>query len=342
MIKRALGFFDGGRRDQKDVDEESDDGDGLTERQRRKLERRLLPGAAGAEGRPRRAAAPPRTVCQHPAEPACHRRRGGGVDPQDMALRARSGARPGAKADEDEEDEDDQSEDEDEEGSESDDEPLMPPEEEKQIRGQFRCELCPDKILMNEKLMETHLQSAGHRKNVRRFERAKELGVEAFEAECRERAAAREAVAASGQPSRRQRKNEEFWAKRREKSKKKSGGEKAKELTATQIEDRKRKFQAKKAQRELRKKGAAEGVAGKRPEASKKAAEAAAPVAGAAEPAREKEAKAGENASRLRRKALRAAKFAAAAGQAPQAAGAPAADAPAPGRRKKKRTPDAA
>jgi len=307
MIKRALGFFDGGKGDRKDDDEESDDGDGLTDRQRRRLERRLLPGAAGAAKQQRR-----------------------------------SDAHSGAEADEGE-DEDDQSEDEEEEeGSESDDEPVMPPEEEKPIRGLFRCELCPDKILMNEKLMETHLQSAGHRKNVRRFERAKEMGVEAFEAECRERAAAREAAAASGQPSRRQKKNAEFWAKRREKSKKKSGGEKAKDLTATQIDDRKQKFQAKKAQRALRKQDADESVAGKRPEASKKATEAAAPPAGAVEPAREGKAGAHEGASRLRRKALRAAKFGHAAAALEPAAELPA-DAAAPGRRKKKRrTPDAA
>jgi len=224
MIKRALGFFDGGRGGKKDAEEEDDSDDGLTDRQRSKLERRLLPGAHGKA--------------------------------------QRFGAGPTLHSDEedDEEDDDDQleGEEEEEEGSESDDEPLMPPEEEKPFRGQFRCELCPDKILMNEKLMEAHLQSAGHRKNVRRFERAKEMGVDAFEEECRARAAAREAAASSGQASRRQRKNEAFWAKRREKSKKKSGSEKAKELTATQIEDKKQKFQAKKAQRALRKQDAAD------------------------------------------------------------------------------------
>lgn len=46
-------------------------------------------------------------------------------------------------------------------------------QEEKPFRGEFRCELCPEKVLLKEKQMEIHLQSAGHKRNVARFERAK-------------------------------------------------------------------------------------------------------------------------------------------------------------------------
>lgn len=84
-------------------------------------------------------------------------------------------------------------------------------------RGNLKCQLCPDKIIMNEVIMEQHLESASHKRNLRHFERAKEIGVEAYEAECKARAVVRE-VAKNG-ASKRSQKKQEFWAKKRKKAK---------------------------------------------------------------------------------------------------------------------------
>merc|ERR1719215_1292243 len=92
--------------------------------------------------------------------------------------------------------------------------PVLSQQEKAPFRGAFHCQLCPDKILLNEKLLEAHLQSAAHKKNERRFERAQAMGVEAFEAECRARAESREA-AKSGGMSKRDMKSLKFWEKRR-------------------------------------------------------------------------------------------------------------------------------
>jgi len=153
------------------------------------------------------------------------------------------------------------------EGEESEDEPAMPPEEVKQIRGQFQCQLCPGKILMNEKIMEQHLQSEAHLKNARKFERAKAMGLEAFEDECHANAEARETAAAKA--SRRGLKKAQFWEKRRAKAAERKGGtRKAPNLSESQIQERKERFTLKKARR-LEKKGiapperATEKVAGK-------------------------------------------------------------------------------
>merc|ERR1711957_860422 len=85
-------------------------------------------------------------------------------------------------------------------------------------------------------------------KNERRFERAKSMAVEAFEAECQAKLDAREA-AKSGGPSQKKTKNADYWEKKRKKSKQKDGKEKAQDLTAAQIEQRREHFQAKKKRR---------------------------------------------------------------------------------------------
>jgi len=132
---------------------------------------------------------------------------------QQLERRLLPGAQRGSRA----KDSDDESQEED-----SDSDPAVPEPEEKPIRGKFQCQLCPDKILINEKHMELHLQSAGHKKNVKRFERAKEMGVEAFEAECAakvEARAAQEAARAAGALSRKEQKNQSYWQRRNQRKK---------------------------------------------------------------------------------------------------------------------------
>merc|ERR1719215_1162019 len=91
--------------------------------------------------------------------------------------------------------------------------PVSSQQEKAPFRGAFHCQLCPDKILLNEKLLEAHLQSAAHKKAERRLERAKALGVEAFEAECIARKEAREALK-SGVKSKRRLKSVSYWEKK--------------------------------------------------------------------------------------------------------------------------------
>lgn len=135
---------------------------------------------------------------------------------QQLERRLLPGAQRGSRA-KDSDDSDDESQEED-----SDSDPAVPEPEEKPMRGKFQCQLCPDKILINEKHMELHLQSAGHKKNVKRFERAKEMGVEAFEAECAAKAEARatqEAARAAGALSRKEQKNQSYWQRRNQRKK---------------------------------------------------------------------------------------------------------------------------
>mmetsp|Transcript_46026 Transcript_46026/g.72742 ORF Transcript_46026/g.72742 Transcript_46026/m.72742 type:complete len:176 (+) Transcript_46026:43-570(+) len=128
------------------------------------------------------------------------------------------------------------------------------------FRGKFQCQLCPNKILLSEKDMELHLQSGFHKKNEKRFNHAKELGIEAYEAECRARAEAREALA--GKPSKRKLKNTSYWDKKRKKASdkkdknRKSGKGSDKAPAQAEIERRKQAFQAKKARRLERRKAA--------------------------------------------------------------------------------------
>eukprot|EP00933_Yihiella_yeosuensis_P040474 TRINITY_DN34786_c0_g1_i1.p1 TRINITY_DN34786_c0_g1~~TRINITY_DN34786_c0_g1_i1.p1 ORF type:complete len:289 (+),score=104.06 TRINITY_DN34786_c0_g1_i1:63-929(+) len=256
MIKRALGIFAGDDGGENAGD--SDDELVLTRKQRKKLERRLLPGShlSGAE------------------------------------KKARSGGQKDIDSDDSEDSEDNVEEGEEEEDF-SDDDPL-PPEaaKEKAFRGEFHCQLCPDKILLNKKLMEAHLQSAGHKRNEKNFLRAKEMGVAAYEEECRQKAkerAEKASLAAFGVASKRQQRNAEFWDKKRAKHEEKrnkareaekaakAGGKTSapgKGLSEAQIEVRKAKFAAKKARRMERKAqgaGAAVEAEGdkKTPEASK-------------------------------------------------------------------------
>ncbi|CAE7032879.1 TTLL8 [Symbiodinium natans] len=102
--------------------------------------------------------------------------------------------------------------------SDSGDDPPVPDSEEKPFRGQYHCQLCPDKILLTAKQLEVHLQSTAHKRNERHFERAKAMGLQAYEAECLERAAARETQAAArsaGVLSKKQQKNAAFWKQRK-------------------------------------------------------------------------------------------------------------------------------
>ncbi|CAE8630840.1 unnamed protein product, partial [Polarella glacialis] len=242
MIKRALGIFAGGEDDDGDDGSDSDPGydGGLTVSQRKKLERRLVPGAKGSEDSSQRG--------------------------------QRSQKKPAQRPDDSDSRESDES---DESGVDSEDEPAVPASSrvERSFRGEFHCQLCPDKVLLNEKLMEAHLQSAEHKRNERRFERAKAMGVEAYEDECRQNAADREQkamFAAAGVANKKQRKSQEFWTRRKERAaskdkvKEDSKGEKSKdskdekskskagELTASQIEVRKQRFQEKKGNRQAR------------------------------------------------------------------------------------------
>lgn len=222
MIKRALGLWAGDgvarRKGSGTVGDEDDSDEDLTAAERRKLERRFLPGhqvgtRVGGES--------------HEIRPDSRGRRRG---------------------DSDADDDDDLDEDEDSMDDDSDDEPAMPPEKEKPIRGKFQCQLCPDKILLNEKLLEAHLQSAAHKKNERRFERAKAMGLEAFVAECTAKAEARK-TAMEGGPTKRKLKNKAYWEKKRDGSKRKNGKAEVANLTTSEIDERKHRFQLKKARR---------------------------------------------------------------------------------------------
>mmetsp|Transcript_64877 Transcript_64877/g.90268 ORF Transcript_64877/g.90268 Transcript_64877/m.90268 type:complete len:195 (+) Transcript_64877:62-646(+) len=134
---------------------------------------------------------------------------------QKLERRLLPGAQRGRKRkdmDEDEEDSEGSSD------NDSDDDPPVPDAEET-FRGQYHCQLCPDKILLTEKQLEVHLQSGAHKRKERHFERAKAMGLEAYEAECLEKAAAREAQAAAqsaGVLSKKKQKNADFWKQRKE------------------------------------------------------------------------------------------------------------------------------
>jgi len=195
MIKRALGVFvDGHLKGGPGSDDDSDDG--LTEAQRRKLEKRLLPGAA----------------------------------PETSSASRRQAGRGYTK----EVDSDSDPDDDDDDDNDSDyDPPVYAPENE--IRGNFKCELCPYKLILTEKDLELHLNSKAHKKNEARFEHAKEIGVEAYEEECTQRAEAeeeRKRARAAGVMSSKKQRNFEYWKTRRERAPKKTGQERIEEIEA--------------------------------------------------------------------------------------------------------------
>jgi len=102
------------------------------------------------------------------------------------------------------------------------------------------------------------LNSKSHKKNEARFEHAKEIGVDAFEEECRLRAEERER--AKDTMSNTKMRNFEYWKKQRERGKKKTRQEIAAKRTPEQIERCKEKFQAKKTRRLARKAAEAEAA----------------------------------------------------------------------------------
>eukprot|EP00929_Paragymnodinium_shiwhaense_P122800 TRINITY_DN9591_c0_g1_i1.p1 TRINITY_DN9591_c0_g1~~TRINITY_DN9591_c0_g1_i1.p1 ORF type:complete len:332 (-),score=137.36 TRINITY_DN9591_c0_g1_i1:149-1144(-) len=236
MIKRTLGVWGAGSGGKADSDDDSEEE--LTPAQRRKLERRLLPGAANVPEAPsKRKGAGNQKVTQQK------------VEEED--------------SDEDEDDDGDEEEEDEEEAVEEDDEaeddeasddqhPVVPEPKEQPFRGNFKCQLCPNKIILSEKALEDHLQSGEHKKNEKRFQRAQELGVKAYTEECKaraeERARAAEDLAARGGVSVKKQKNQEYWQKKRGKQKN-SRKEAQKSRSADEIEDAKQKFQAKKARR---------------------------------------------------------------------------------------------
>mmetsp|Transcript_74955 Transcript_74955/g.219573 ORF Transcript_74955/g.219573 Transcript_74955/m.219573 type:complete len:303 (-) Transcript_74955:78-986(-) len=245
MIKRALGLWVDGTQDS---DGDSSDADEVTEVERQKLYRRMLPGASegskrggGGRGRGRgRVAARPdgRPVDSDDSSDAEE----GAGDAEESAEEA-----PGKAPKE----------------PESDDDVVMPAEQRElpDFRGEFHCKLCPDKIILNEKAMEAHLNSNGHKRNERRFEHAKSVGLEAYEAECMERLKAREAAKDGNGTSLNAQKNKEYWKDMRKRALEKSKKDKAKgiqkELSEDKIAALKAKFQAKKARRMARKEAAA-------------------------------------------------------------------------------------
>jgi len=218
MIKRALGVFvDGHVKGGPGSDEDSDDG--LTAAQRRKLELRLLPGAATETSRASR--------------------------------QAGRGYTREVDSDSDLGDDDD---------DDSDNEPPVYESkvEEEPVRGKFRCELCPYKLLLTEKDLELHLNSKMHKKNEARFDHAREIGVEAYEEECRLRAGERERAA--GTMSSTKMRNFEYWKKQRERGRKKTRQEIAAKRTDEQKERHYAKWHAKQARRQAKKAAEAEAA----------------------------------------------------------------------------------
>jgi hypothetical protein len=221
MIKRALGLWAGSGG--ADVGADVDSDEELLPEERRKLERRFLPGSIKGK----KAAGKKKPKASAAAE--------SDEDDSDADGPARGGWASSDPSDDDEEESEEEH-------------PEMPvgPDKQDKERGKFFCQLCPNKVLLNEKLLEAHLQSAAHKKNERRFERAQALGVEGYEAECKERAKAREAQA-RGEKSKRKLKNEGYWEKKRDKSKRKDEKDKASDLSEADIQKLKEKFQAKKS-----------------------------------------------------------------------------------------------
>jgi len=228
MIKRALGVFNAKAPGTSAPDEDSDDE--LAPKELSRLHKKFLPGARGAP-KAKKAQAP---VVEEDE-----------VDEEDV------------EEDEEEESEDDEDNDDDAESDGDIDHPVMPPEADAGVfRGKFKCQLCPHKVLLTEKAMEDHLQSDMHKRNEKRFKHAKEIGVDSYQQECRERAEARqhaEEDSAAGLTKKKE-KNFLYWQKKREKqlkTKKRNTGD-AKELDADEQEAAKLKFQAKKARRKAK------------------------------------------------------------------------------------------
>lgn len=181
MIKRALGLFLDADAD--GPEDDNTDEEGVSQEAKKKLTRRLIPGAMEASTFAK-------TIKKGEAE----------SKPEQKARKTQNNDEP--EEDDDDDDEADEGmlsddsqikwggEDSDEEGSDDEHPEFLEAEKDasaKENRGKFKCELCHDKVIMNEQGMEAHLQSKDHLRNVRNFERAKEIGVDAYIAECENR-----------------------------------------------------------------------------------------------------------------------------------------------------------
>lgn len=206
MIKRALGVFIDDEGDGSDDDSCDSATERVKQEDRRKLERRLLPGAARAATSKLRLPEAPTLAARAPDGEA------GSTD--DSSDDDRNAGRDGKGEDwfaEDSEDSDDEH-------------PQMLTEERhyKQAKGSlFSCKLCPGKVLNSEQDMEAHLKSKQHLKMEKEFERAQALGVDKYVKECEARAEKKEVVAAAGGAAAvRKKRTQDFWDKKREKRKK--------------------------------------------------------------------------------------------------------------------------
>lgn len=178
MIKRALGLILGADGNEGDQDDSVSDEEVARKNAKaeEKLSRRLLPGYESA----------PRPMGKKQIDEE---------EPEQLQVKAKAKCQklPAARrqAVEEEEDEDD---DDDDNGSSCEEKFGEPSDEsstedegpsEKKFRGKFHCRLCPDKVILNEKVLETHMESASHKRNEQAFLRAKEIGTEAYIEECR-------------------------------------------------------------------------------------------------------------------------------------------------------------
>lgn len=251
MIKRALGLWG---------DEGNDADEGLTAKEHARLTKRFLPGGQVRTG-------------------------------ADYALEEDGEAEENSSVGEEPAEDDDDDEDGDslisgDEAYDSDDsdgpqnlEVEVEPKKEKPFRGNFHCKLCPDKVILTEEALEKHLASKLHLKRERDFEKAKDMGLAAFEAQVMAKVKEREEKeqdAANGSASKRAKRKEEYWAKKREKrklahrsrkdkndepakapakpadeksAKEKETGTTAKEPSAEVVNARKAAFQAKKSKK---------------------------------------------------------------------------------------------
>jgi len=193
-LKRILSHCIGGNYGGADGDSEDDD---LTLSQRSKLQRRLVPGLREGQA-----------LARHPVK---------GGKPDEVEARSEAAS--------DEEDEDDLTDDDDDdaEDSELEAQTLEVDAERAKVvvRGNFQCKLCPDKVLINEKLMEQHMQSEYHKRNERRFQRAQELGLEGYIKECEDKKAAKRAIAEGGadKVATKRQLRREAWRKRKDEKK---------------------------------------------------------------------------------------------------------------------------
>jgi len=185
------------------------------------------------------------------------------------------GATKKAVVDNEVDEEDGEEEEEEEDGSDDAGSDIaMPPEvDSTEFRGKFRCQLCPHKVLLNENAMEAHLLSAGHKRNEKRYEHAKVLGLEAYQEECKQKAEAKaleKEKLAAGFVSKRKQKNFEYWTLKREKQRKMRTSKKHPQngLTPAEIDEAKRRFQEKKRRRLERRQASGEGHANAKKDAA--------------------------------------------------------------------------